>query len=165
MKWRKELNMKRILCLSLLFFAWIGTAIAQESGEIDPPVPEPMCGEEPEDKVVSYEKVFSEWPDGSVKSKTIKFVDKSSVFLQYHQNGNMKLKSHYDSRNKQDGTEKRWHENGQLFVCAVYSHGKKQGTWIYYDEEGVPRSSFTYEDDKEVEHLTYSPKFGWQRFK
>ena len=157
--------MKRVFYLLLLFSVWTEAAIAQNNNEIDPPVPESICGEEPEEKIVSFERVFSEWPDGSVKSKTIKFVDKSSVFLQYHENGNVKLKSYYDSHNKQDGTEKRWHENGQLFVCAVYKHGKKHGTWIYYDEEGIPRSSFSYEDDKEVEHLTYSPKFGWQRFK
>jgi hypothetical protein len=43
--------------------------------------------------------------------------------------------------------------------------GKAVGTQIIYREDGIPAASWTYEDGKEVEHLTYSTVFGWQPFK
>lgn len=139
------------------------------------PDPHPLCLEEPPVKEVKEEHVHSTWPDGSVKAKQVNFTDGTYVQLQYHENGQVKYESYHTKvlidgdprrrRHVKHGTERRWQEDGTLFVCAVHVEGKKDGTWIYYDRDGNPASAFTYEDDKEVEHLTYSRVFGWQPFK
>ena len=158
-----------LLALTLLPIA----AIANEG--LEPPVAHPLCLQEPAKKEIKNERVHKNWPDGSIKYKTVYFMDGTYVFYQFHENGQMKLESHHSvipidgkPRSKQHvkhGTEKRWSENGQLFGCAVHHESKKVGTWIYYRDDGTPAASFTYENDKEVEHLTFSSVFGWQPFK
>jgi antitoxin component YwqK of YwqJK toxin-antitoxin module len=134
-----------------------------------------LCNQESEKKEIKNEMVWHKWPDGSIKSKSVYFVDGTWVEYHFHQNGQMKLEA-YSTRmpvegrpkttiNGKHGTQKRWHENGQLSSCSVFKMGKAVGTKIIYRKDGTPAASWTYEDGIEVEHLTYSKVFGWQHFK
>jgi len=149
-------------------------SIAAPNQGLPPPEPHPLCVETPADPEVERERVLKTWPDGSTKAKQINFVDGTYAGLQYHENGNLKLESHHTKvlidgdprrrRHVKHGTHKQWHANGQLGSCRVYVEGKKEGTWISYREDGTAAAAYTYENDREVEHLTYSTVFGWQPF-
>lgn len=158
--------------IALSLVGVLGVASAQEG--VSPPREHPLCRQATPDKAVKRESVFTTWPDGSVKSKAMYYADGTSLQLHFHANGQMQSETHQakvlidgNPRHRKtvtQGTEKRWHDNGQLFVCAVYEDGNKTGTWIYHGEDGQPQAAFRYENDKEVAHLTYSPVFGWQPF-
>ena len=135
----------------------------------------PLCKQAAEQKEIKQERVWSNWPDGSIKSKSIYFIDGTWVAIHFHQNGQMKLESYSTNVPREDnpkitingkhGTEKRWYENGQLSSCGAYKMGKAIGTRMLYNRDGSPAAAWTYEDGVEVEHLTYSKVFGWQPFK
>lgn len=162
--------------IALSFISSLALLSAAERAHADetspPPKPPALCRRAPEKKAVRSERVLQRWPDNTIKAQQITYVDRSTRYIYWHRNGQRKLESYHRvilvdgqprrRRHVKDGTEKRWHDNGQLFVCAVYDKGKKTGTWIYYDRQGEPTASFRYVDDKQVEHLTHSRVFGWR---
>lgn len=166
--------MRALLPAALLLSAFLSADLAQADESLPAPQPDARCQKPPKKKVVRAEYILQRWPDNTIKAKQITYLDKSTLHIHWHQNGQRKLESQHRvilvdgnprrQRRVKYGTEKRWHKNGQLFVCALYDEGKKTGTWIYYDRDGRPSASFRYIDDKEVEHLTYSRVFGWRPF-
>ncbi len=166
--------LRRAHCLVLVAILMIPLVSIADEG-LEAPEIHPLCNQEPKKKEIKKERVWHKWPDGSIKSKSVYFKDGTWVSYEFYQSGQMKRETHsirhpVEGRpkttiNGKHGTEKRWHENGQLQSCCVYEMGKAVGTQIIYREDGTPAASWTYEDGKEVEHLTYSTVFGWQPFK
>ena len=96
------------------------------------------------------------------------FVD--SFFL-YYQNGQLQWESWFDSTGKSQGTNKNYYETGELRAIGQtlndkdedttkgfyknkkimyfipYKNGKKQGTALYFDEEGKQTKKEIYKDD------------------
>ncbi|MBN2493432.1 MAG: hypothetical protein JXR96_02475 [Deltaproteobacteria bacterium] len=147
--------------------------LAQEAPE--EPQLNPLCEQSPPEKKVKTERVGrNKWPDGSIKYKSIYFTDGTWVEYEFYQSGKLRRETHstrypVEGRpkttiNGKHGTEKLWHENGQLQSCCAYEKGKPVGTKMLFDTDGTPLASWTYEDGREVEHLTYSRVFGWQHF-
>ena len=160
-------------CLALAVILMIPMGSLADEG-LEPPEIHPACNQEPEQREIKKERIWNNWPDGSVKYKSVYFTDGTWVEYAFYQSGQLKREA-YSGRfpvegrpkttiNKKHGTEKRWHENGQLSSCAVYEKGKPVGTRMLFAEDGTPMASWTYENGKEIEHLTYSKVFGWQPF-
>lgn len=166
--------MRALLPLALLLSASLSANLAHADESLPAPSPDARCQQPPKKKAVRAEYILSRWPDNTIKAKQITYLDKSTLHIYWHPNGQRKLETHQvvilidgnprHRRHVTHGAEKRWHANGQLFVCALYDEGNKTGTWIYYDRNGTPAASFRYVDGKEVEHLTYSRVFGWRHF-
>ena len=43
-----------------------------------------------------------------------------------------------------------YYENGLVNVIAMFNQGKKDGTWTFYNEEGLKTHEVTYVDNKRV---------------
>ena len=65
------------------------------------------------------------------------FVDglKEGEWIEYHQNGNVKIISNYIS-GKEEGYIVGWYDNGQLDFDGYTKNGEAHGIDVYYDEDG-----------------------------
>ena len=56
---------------------------------LEEPQIHPLCNQEPQKKEIKNERVWHKWPDGTIKSKSIYFVDGTWVEYHFYKNGQM----------------------------------------------------------------------------
>lgn len=75
-------------------------------------------------------------------------------FVAYYDNGDVRETGEFDNNGKLSGTWKHYDEAGNLVVKGDYVSGKRQGKWLYWNEDGL--KEFLYKDHKIVDVTTWS---------
>ena len=61
---------------------------------------------------------------------------RDGVCISWYENGNKNSEARY-VHGKVDGKYRVWHENGKLFYKGQYDMGREIGVWTFYDTLGV----------------------------
>ncbi len=76
-------------------------------------------------------------------------------FVQYHPNGQMKVKGAYE-HGKLVGTLESWHSNGQLASSGTYENGTQNGKWVWWHENGMRKAMATYSKGRDQNVMAWN---------
>ncbi len=76
-------------------------------------------------------------------------------FVQYHPNGQMKVKGAYE-HGKLVGTLESWHSNGQLASSGNYENGTQNGKWVWWHENGMRKAMATYSKGRDQNVMAWN---------
>lgn len=107
---------------------------------------------------LAIKEVYS---DGLLNGITEKYFDDGSVlevlhwkegkkhgeWVQFYQNGQMRLRSSYVD-NERDGRFEAWGPGGKPIITGAYRKGVMDGEWRYYDLEGKEEMVLVYKDGR-----------------
>ena len=98
-----------------------------------------------------YYKKFSDVPftgkvDGRIQG-IIKRGKRQGLWLEYHENGQLRRKENYKD-GKLHGLAEKYHENGQLESKGNYNDGKLHGLTEWYYKNGQLEAKANYKDGK-----------------
>lgn len=85
------------------------------------------------------------YPEGGISETTTwKNGIKEGPWSSFMPDGKTKLSLNYKN-NEKDGPVKCYFPNGKLWFAGRYVNGDASGTWIYFDDKGIPKKKEYYE--------------------
>ena len=83
---------------------------------------------------------------------TFKNGKKEGPWVDYWENGQLKMKGDYRDRGREGPWVSYW-ENGQLEMKGDYKNGKTEGPWVGYNEDGTvnEKNTVTYKNGVKVD--------------
>ena len=77
---------------------------------------------------------------------------KLTKFSMYHENGQLAQQG-YLKNNKLHGKWLKYSEEGEILCIANYSRGKRNGTWLFWDDKDLTEVEF--KNNKVLQKLTF----------
>ena len=109
-----------------------------------------------------YEKFTNEPFTGNstgLKQGKVKDGKKDGEWLEYHENGQLKIKRNYKD-GKLEGESLWYHKNGQLESKGNFKDDKKEGEWIHYRSNGKLWRKYYYKEGKKDGKWTWYDTYG-----
>lgn len=102
------------------------------------------------------------YPNGKPKFegrfKEMKLKTRLGVFKKFNEKGSLKSIENYNSDGKKEGIYLYFNDEGEQITNGLFTNGKRNGVWKYYDDYKKIRARIVYNQDKIITYKLWNEK-------